>query len=212
MTADHFVLLQNTANPVQDVRHFLRQVGRLDTLKHVTQVRAAGRRLARRFEAPLPPVDLACLAHDLAAVVPQAEVAATAEAWGVALSASDRAIPAVIHGPLAAAVLERRLGVADADVLNAVRYHTTLRAGASPLEQLVFVADKIALDPTSRDTGFHAALLAAKDAAPLPELCLIYLDWVVTEAPSLGWQVHPNAQAAWEALRVGEGTKERRRA
>jgi hypothetical protein len=51
-----------------------------------------------------------------------------------------------------------------------------LRAGASPLEQLVFIADKIAHDPTARHTGFHPALLAAHGAASLRELCFIYLD------------------------------------
>ncbi len=202
MAGDYFALLQNTGDPVRDVRQFLRRAGRLDTLRHVTQVRAAGRRLARRLGLALPPVDLACLAHDLAAVVPRSALLQAAADWAVTLSEGDRAIPAVIHGPLAAAVLEQRLGVTDGDVLNAVRYHTTLRAGAAPLEQLVFIADKIALDPASRDTGFHAALLRAKDEAPLPELCLIYLDWVVTEAPGLGWTVHPAARAAREWLRA----------
>jgi HD superfamily phosphohydrolase YqeK len=146
-------------------------------------------------------LDLACTAHDLAAVVPLRAIGAIADSLAVSLSDSDRAIPQVIHGPVAAAVLEQRLGVTEADTLNAVCYHTTLRAGASPLEQLVFIADKIAHDPTARHTGFHPALLAAHGAASLPELCLIYLDWAVREGPTLGWRLHPNLLAAWEWLR-----------
>lgn len=100
-------------------------------------------------------------------------------------------------------MLQRRLGITDEDVLNAVRYHTTLRAGASALEQLVFIADKIALDPTARHTGFHPALsaaLAQRRTAPLAELCCIYLDWAIRAGPGLGWKLHPHLIAAHSGL------------
>ncbi|MBL8046890.1 MAG: hypothetical protein JNL09_10125 [Anaerolineales bacterium] len=204
-----------TAGPLTAVRRFLRQADRLDTLKHAAQVNAAARSIKRRIwmESPSPSgrgdrgegelysIDLACTGHDLAAVVPLRQILAVAEELNVPLSDADRAIPQVVHGPVAAAVLAQKLGVADEAVLNAVRYHTTLRAHASPLEQLVFIADKIAHDPTARHTGFHPALLAAQNTATLRELCFIYLDWAVTEGPRLGWQLHPNLVAAWGWLR-----------
>lgn len=198
-----FERLTPTGDLVADVRRFLREIGRLDTLRHVSRVAAAGRRLARRCGLSLAQSDLACVAHDLAAVVPLRDVLAAAEAFGVPLAEADRAIPQVVHGPVAAAVLQARLGVGDEDVLNAVRYHTTLRAGASRLEMLTFVADKIAYDPTTRDAGYHPALVAVCDTASLPELCFIYLDWAVREGPRLGWRLHPHLLAAHEALRRG---------
>lgn len=214
-----FDRLEKTSGPLTAVRRFLRQASRLDTLKHVAQVNAAARALARRVspspsrrppkggwwargEGELYELDLASTAHDLAAVVPLRQILEVAEQYNVPLSEADRAIPQVVHGPVAAAVLEQELGVTDEDVLNAVRYHTTLRAHASPLEQLVFIADKIAHDPTARHTGFHPALLAARETASLPELCFIYLDWAVTDGPRLGWQLHPNLVTAWEWLKV----------
>ena len=200
---EFFATLQNTQAPVKDVREFLRASGRLDLLLHVAQVNAAGRRLARRL-APgldLAAVDLACTAHDLAGVVPWRRHQAEAEALGLPLSEADRAIPAVLHGRIGAELLRRRLGVTDETILNAVRYHTTLRAGAAWLEQVVFIADKIALDPASRHTGFLPELRAAQATAPLAELCLIYLAWVVREGPGLGWRVHPHVYAAWDELR-----------
>jgi HD superfamily phosphohydrolase YqeK len=163
-----------------------------------------GRQLAQRFNLPLAQSDLACAAHDLAAVIPAREILVVAEALDVPLSAADRAIPQVVHGPVAAAVLRQKLGVADAEVLNAVRYHTTLRAGASPLEQLTFIADKIAYDPTTPDVSFHPALLGAWQAgAALPDLCLIYLDWAVRVGPRLGWRLHPHLLAAHADLKAG---------
>lgn len=197
-----FERLTPTGYPAADVRRFLREMGRADTLRHVSRVAAMGRRLARRFGLPRAQSDLACSAHDLAAVVPFREILAAAEALGVPLTEADRAIPQVVHGPVAAAALRVRLGVDDEDVLNAVRYHTTLRAGASPLEMLTFIADKIAYDPTARDVSYHPALVAARDTASLPELCFIYLDWAVREGPRLGWRLHPNLLAAHAALLV----------
>jgi HD superfamily phosphohydrolase YqeK len=216
-----FAGLETEGGPLQTVRRFLRQAGRLDTLKHSAQVNAAARKLKRRLwlESPSPSgrppeggkddrgegelysIDLACTAHDLAAMVPLRQIIEVAEQFNVPLSDADRAIPQVVHGPVAAAVLAQKLGVTDENLLNAVRHHTTLRAHAPPLEQLVFIADKIAHDPTARHTGFHPALLAAQNTASLPELCFIYLDWAVKDGPRLGWQLHPNLVEAWKWLR-----------
>jgi len=197
-----FESLRPTGHPAADVRDSLRAAGRLDTLRHVSRVAGAGRRLARRFGVSLVASDLACTAHDLAGVIPLREILRAAEALGAPLTEADQAIPQVAHGPVAAAVLRARLGIDDEDVLNAVRYHTTLRAGASPLEMLTFIADKIAYDPTTRDVSYHSALIIARDAASLPALCFIYLDWAVREGPRLGWRLHPHLLAAHAELRT----------
>jgi HD superfamily phosphohydrolase YqeK len=191
-----FAGLEASGDATGAVRRFLRQAGRLDTLRHVSTVAAAGRRLARRVGVPLHQVDLAASAHDLAAVVPLREITGAAEALDVRLSAADRLIPQVVHGAVAAAVLRHRLGVGDEDVLNAVTYHSTLRAGASDLEALIFIADKLAYDSTTTALGYHPALWAARTSAPLRALCWIYLDWAVREGPGLGWRLHPLLLAA----------------
>lgn len=47
------------------------------------------------------------------------------------------------HGPVGAYVAETEFGVTDADMLNAIRFHTTGRAGMSDLEKIVYIADMI---------------------------------------------------------------------
>lgn len=47
----------------------------------------------------------------------------------------------VVHQFAGAFVAERVFGVADEDVLNAIRYHTSGRRGMSKLEKLIFLAD-----------------------------------------------------------------------
>ena len=202
MTAHWFAALNPALPPITALRRFLREAGRVETLRHVSRVAVTARRLARRFDLSIEQSDVACVAHDLAAVVPARDIITCAEQLGLALTAADRAAPQVLHGPVAAEIIRVRLNVKDEAVLDAVRYHTTLRAGAAPLEQLVFIADKIDYDPTTRHTGFHPPLMEAVRAhVPLPALCWIYIEWAVREGPELGWMLHPHLLAAYAELK-----------
>ena len=195
---DYFGKLRSSGNPAADVQRFYRDTRRLGTLAHVTQVAAEARVLATRYGADREATLLAALAHDLAAVVPESRIIAVAEGMGLLLDETDRDIPQVLHGPIAAAVLVKTLGVRDEDLLNAVRYHSTLRAGAGTLEKIVFVADKIAYDPTSPHRGEYLPALRA--ARTLDEAALVYLRFLRDYAPQLGWRMHPNAVAAYREL------------
>lgn len=49
----------------------------------------------------------------------------------------------IMHGPVGAVVAREEFGVTDEDILNAIRHHTTGRAGMTKLEKIVYVADMI---------------------------------------------------------------------
>ena len=49
--------------------------------------------------------------------------------------------PPVWHGFAAAEYLRQVVGIEDEQIINAVRYHTTARAGMSRLEQIIYLAD-----------------------------------------------------------------------
>jgi HD superfamily phosphohydrolase YqeK len=49
----------------------------------------------------------------------------------------------MLHGRAAAVLLGERFGIHDAEIADAVRYHTTGRQGAGALEKIVYLADKI---------------------------------------------------------------------
>jgi predicted HD superfamily hydrolase involved in NAD metabolism len=195
---DYFAALNPSGDPAVDVAQFYRTAGRLDTLAHVSQVSVEARDLASKAGVDPAAVKLAALAHDLAAVVPVVEMPAVAEGMGLRLSEADKDRPMLLHGPIAAAALADKLAVRDENVLNAVRYHSTLRAGASTLETIVFVADKLAYDPTSPHGGEYVAAMRA--ARSLDEAALVYLDFLRDYASQHGWALHPNAIAAYRSL------------
>ena len=122
---------------------------RLDALpaglrEHVERVRDIGRRLALHHGVDDELVDLGLAAHDLARALDGAELVERAEAIGIAPSAVERRLPVLLHGPLAAAELESD-GLADTQVLDSVRWHTTGHRGIGDVAKVVFLADK--LDP-----------------------------------------------------------------
>ncbi len=205
MAADYFDGLQPTGSIRDAVTSFLTAAGKAHTLAHTRAVVGQARLLAARYcphmAADMKRAAVAAWCHDLAAGVPHGELIAVAEAWGVPLTDADRAAVPLIHGPLAAEVARQRLGIADQDILNAIRYHSTLRAGASTLEKVVFLADKVALDPTAPRSDFLPAL---KDAASvsLNRAAFVYLEWVINNGPEMGWTIHPNVCAAHAELRA----------
>ena len=73
-----------------------------------------------------------------------------------------------------------------------------LRAGASTLEKIVFLADKIAYDPTSPHDGEYLPALRA--APTLNDAALVYLDFLLDNGWRYGWLLHPHAVAAYRDL------------
>ncbi|MFC0014895.1 MULTISPECIES: bis(5'-nucleosyl)-tetraphosphatase (symmetrical) YqeK [Allobacillus] len=49
----------------------------------------------------------------------------------------------LLHGPAGAELIQRKFNIKDNNILNAIRYHTTGRAGMSLEEKIVFLADYI---------------------------------------------------------------------
>jgi len=192
---DYFADLQSSGNPLTDVAQFLLAAGREETLAHCRAVAAQARELADRFGLDSERVNLAATCHDLAAVAPHNQAVAVALAFGLQPDAAQVAAPVLLHGPIAAVIMQERLGIDDEKVLDAVRYHSTCRPGATELELAVFVADKIALDPRSPVSDFVPAVREAAENS-LREAAFVYLDWVVKNGPRLGWLVHPLVSAA----------------
>lgn len=195
---DYFASLVGEDVP-SAVAGLLRREGRLNTLAHSQSVAEQACVLARRFGCDEDRAALAAICHDVAAVVPFEESVAVAQRLGLEADPTEREVPVLLHGAIGAAVLQQKLGVTDAEVLDAIRYHSTSRNGAGALERVIFVADKIALDPNSPAHGLVPAVQAAADCS-LEKAAFVYLDWVMTCGPQLGWTIHPRVLKAHAEL------------
>lgn len=92
---------------------------------------------ARSLRIPEEKALLASMLHDCGKyVLPESPLLAGAEIPG--------GVPEpVLHQYIGALLAERKFGVTDEDVLNAIRYHTSGRANMSELEKLVFLSDML---------------------------------------------------------------------
>lgn len=78
---------------------------------------------------------VACLLHDVAKYIPKSDYAE--------YSFEQGDLPdSVVHSFLGAKVAQRDFGVNDAEILDAIAYHTTGRPNMTQLDKLVYVADK----------------------------------------------------------------------
>ena len=78
------------------------------------------------------------LLHDLCKAMQPGELASAVAEYGIT---EDLDSPNLLHGPVAAEECRRSLGIDDDAVIDAIRWHTTGRAGWSRVGQALYFSD-----------------------------------------------------------------------
>jgi predicted HD superfamily hydrolase involved in NAD metabolism len=104
----------------------------------VVQVAVA---LAKRYGIDEQRTEMAAWIHDAAREWPAEKLVAAAE--HIEVPAGFGAIPILLHGPIAAELLQQKFDCDDEEMQNAVRYHTTGRTDMTTLEKILCLADAI---------------------------------------------------------------------
>jgi HD superfamily phosphohydrolase YqeK len=112
------------------------------------------------------------------------------------MDGETRMIPAVWHGWAAAAEARHRSGMRDREILEAVRWHSTGRAGMSALGKILFVADFC-----SRDRKFPGAAVGRRLARKGINLGVRYvLASKLAHLMECGIRPHSAALGFWRSL------------
>jgi len=173
---------------------------------HVLRVEVEAVRLANKHGVDRERARLAALGHDLVRHKTAAELLALAIEHDLETNDVERAAPILIHGPLAARILATAYGLHDAEVLAAVDCHTTARAGMSPLEKVLFIADKVEPEKIERNPSWREVRdLAETDPSTgsgqgLDRALLRWLDLHLEEAVRHAWPLHPRSVEARNEL------------
>ncbi|WP_307891691.1 bis(5'-nucleosyl)-tetraphosphatase (symmetrical) YqeK [Bacillus swezeyi] len=120
------------------------------TAEHSIRVKKAAETLAKSFHVPVRKAAIAGILHDISAVIPNEKRIAAAEALGIDILPEERVFPMIIHQKLSKVLARDLFHTQDQDILNAIECHTTLKANPSPLDLVVFAADKIEWDQSGR--------------------------------------------------------------
>lgn len=110
--------------------------------QHTLGVMETAIELANRFGANVNKAELAAIFHDYAKFRPKDEMRQIIINQGM----DPRLLEfnsELWHAPVGAYLVEMEAGINDVDILAAIRYHTTGRAGMNVLEKVVYLADYI---------------------------------------------------------------------
>ncbi|HET7478358.1 MAG TPA: bis(5'-nucleosyl)-tetraphosphatase (symmetrical) YqeK [Rubrobacteraceae bacterium] len=169
---------------------------------HTIRVTETAERLARTHALNEEWTRLAALLHDAAREMSAGEYLRLARDWDLPVGDFERENPKLLHGPVAAELARRKLGVEDEEVLEAIRVHTTGVPGMSYLALAVYVADKIEPARDYPSVG-HLRDLAAKD---LRAAAREALRRAISYNEQRGRDVHPESRKTLEWLEETEET------
>lgn len=183
----------------EDVTRFLTQNGCARAAAHVANVSKAAYQLAERFGVDPLAADAAGWLHDISAVWPDDQRLAAADALGIEVLPVERTWPNILHQKLSVLLAREIFSVRDAGLLSAIGCHTTLKAGASALDKVVFIADKLAWDEPY-DAPWHLAFRRALEMS-LDDGCRVYLGYLWEQRAGLS-VIHPWTMDAWREFDI----------
>jgi len=189
-------------------RHGLYSQDILDRLKktlspsrraHTLNVASLAEALARRHGADAAKARLAGLLHDMGRRMPpplMAEYARTRRLKVPELGLTAGLEPLLLHAHISEDLARREFGVADPEVLSAVRKHTLGDPEMGPLDKIVYVADACAFD--RRHLG--AAATRALAFADLDAAFARCVADKLAHALARGAWLHPLTVTLWNRL------------
>ena len=163
-------------------------------------------RLARRYGADEGKAYTAGILHDIMKDTDKNAQLQILADFAILLDEVEQVSPTLWHARSGEVFLRHILQVADEEILTAVRYHTTGRAGMSLLEKILFVADFTSADRTYEDVEEMRRLSdLSLEAAMEYGIAYTIVDLIQRERP-----IHPDTVAAYNELltRKGRGTRE----
>lgn len=135
---------------------------------HTCNVKEAAVKLAQRYGADPEKAALAALLHDAVKERPKAELLQILRGNAIITGNAAESPAPVWHGPCAAIMAKTQWGVDDPEVLDAIRYHTTGRAGMTKMDKILYLADMISAERDYPEVGELRALAGENlDAAVL---------------------------------------------
>jgi len=126
---------------VTEMKNRLKGVLNPKRFKHSIGVMEEAKRLAEHYQIDVKKAVIAGLLHDCAKYVEADEAISMLLRYGEQPDEIQRISFQLHHGLLGYYIAREQYGVADEEILQAIYWHTTGKAGMTPLEKIIFIAD-----------------------------------------------------------------------
>ena len=170
-------------------------------LHHSFCVAESARELSIKYGGEPETMYTAGLAHDVLKELKKEEFDAFFAAEKIELTAVEKSAPKLWHAIAAARYLEKQYSL-HGDIIRAVRYHTTGRAGMTTAEKILFIADFISAD---RDYDGVEDMRERAERS-LEEAMEEGLRFTIAELAAANRPIHPDTVAAYNEI-LTEGHK-----
>ena len=167
---------------------------------HSLNVADEAKRLALKYGADPEKAYTAGLVHDIMKDTPKNEQLKLFEKYNINLTPVELESPKTWHAMSGEAYLRNELNVTDEEILKAVRYHTTARAGMSLLEKVLYIADYTSAERNYDDVD----VMREKADRSLEEAMLYGLQFTINEMVTEGRAVHPDSIHAYNEVAISE--------
>lgn len=181
-----------------DVYRFLQEHQCPKTAEHVLKVGEEARRIAVLYHADPIAAEHAGYLHDISAVFPNEARIQVAREIGIDVLPEEQQFPMIIHQKISKYMASDIFGITDPEILDAVGCHTTLKAEASLLDKVLFVADKMEWDQTGSPPYLRE--ITEQLHVSLDHAAFQYIQYLWKQRESLK-VVHPWLQDAYYELR-----------
>lgn len=172
---------------------------------HSVNVAYEAKKLAENFGADPEKAFTAGLLHDIMKDTDKAVQLEIIEKGGIKLSDTEMESPKTWHEISGAVYIRDVLKVTDEEIITAVRYHTTARAGMSLLEKVLYIADFISADRDYDDVD----IMREKAYRSLEEAMLYGLQFTIKKMVTQGRTVHEDSVFAYNEVAISEKRKEK---
>ena len=169
---------------------------------HTEGVRETAVKLAEKYGVDPSKAEIAALFHDMYRGVPVDVLNYYVKHMKLDSKYINNANLA--HGKIAAIIMERDYGVTDPDIINAVSFHTTGRAGMSQLEKVIYIAD--AIEPNRRYPGVDELRKAVWE--DLDRACLMSINHTINYVSGQGHFLDPDTLMARDDFMKKENCNE----
>jgi predicted HD superfamily hydrolase involved in NAD metabolism len=170
-------------------------------IEHSVRVAETACALATTYGADAEAARLAGLLHDWDRELGDEQLLAAADAAGIELTETDRAVPYLLHARTGARSVGEALPELEPEVLRAIESHTVGAGEMSDLDKVVYVADMIA---PGRDFPGVEEVRELAGSGTLHALYLRCYQLTLHHLVQRQRPLHPRTVAAWNALVGGD--------
>lgn len=194
-------------SPCMDYKKLLRE--KLDDYRflHSLNVAESAAMLALMYGGDEEKAYFAGLVHDIMKNATKEEQLQIMEKGDIILSRTEKNNPKLWHAMAGECYLRTELGITDKEILSAVRYHTTGKAGMSLLDKIIYIADYISAERNYPDVNVMRELAITKD---LDEAALYALKYSFTSLSQQERLIHPDSVDYYNELIINKTEKEKR--